>query len=97
MFLYDRLNDTQSFESGISEVTFAISGSRRARVAVSAFRRDILRLVFSGENTTSQWVVDNDIKTVPVAGRNEFSLDVTCYHSVSRVAMTENKRKDTTY
>jgi hypothetical protein len=81
MFLYDRLNDTQSFKGGISEVTFAIVGSGRARVTVSAFRGDILGFVFSREKTTGQWVVDDYIETVPVTGGNKFSLDVACYRS----------------
>jgi hypothetical protein len=83
VFLGHRLDNTQSFKGGISEVTLPIIRSCGARVTISAFCWNVFRLVFSRKETTCKRVVDDDVKTVPVAGRNKFSLDIACYRTLS--------------
>ena len=75
----NRFNDTQGLKSSISEITLSVVGTGGACITVPAFRGNILRLVFAREKSTGKGIVNNNIKAVPVAGRDKFSLDIACF------------------
>lgn len=79
MLCSNRLNNTQGFKGSISEITLPVVGSGGACIAVPAFRGNILRLVFAREKSTGKGIVNNNIKAIPVAGRNKFSLNIACF------------------
>lgn len=94
VLLDDGLNETQSFKVRILEVALAVETACGAGIAVSTLGGHIVRLIFAGEETTGDGVVDDNVKTVASTGRNQLSLDIAGYYAETIVSLVLSRHLD---
>ena len=102
VLLDDGLDDSQSFEGGVLEVSLAVGASACAFcVAEAAAFGHVGGLVFAAEETAGYGVVDHDVQAIAAAGGDELGFNVSgdgvvlCEASVNWQSDVEKQSSET--
>lgn len=78
VLLNHRLNHSKRIKGRVLEIPLSIHLAHFAyAIAVPAFRGYVAGLVFAAEEAAGKRVIDDNVKTVPATGRDEFWLNST--------------------